>query len=426
MTRWWKHVAVLAAWLALGAAAQAQPGYPSPVGATRIMEPLRYTPEPQPNLVPGPISPAMAPAGPPASLNLSANHDGAFQLENYPTETAAYAAIGGMGLKRQGLTHLPIAFKDNQSRGLDTGTVPIGLGTLGNGGFNVFQRNATLLPQSLNLNQVDPSSMLGGRLTVGYLFGNEAVELTGFYTPPTSASMTVTDRGRLFVPFGPTNKIPLGFEGNNGLWLQADRVKASFTNEVANAELNYRVWSSAVNRTELILGARYFYSRERIDINTDDEFFFTNIFGAQDPRRQANYAVTTRNNLVAAQFGGEYSAPIPTEYLGWIWLTTMFKSAVGPNFIDRNQVLTRGDGRSAFNISHTSVRLSGLSEVSGFVDFHMLERLRFRFGYMAMYGVNFSTAGAQVEYNLTNQSNRPTDHGSVFWHGPVAEIQFLF
>ena len=428
MTRWWKHVAGLAAWLALGAAAQAQSGYPypSPVGATRIVEPLRYTPEPQPNLVAGPMTPEMAPVGPPTSLNLPADHYGAFQLENFPTETAAYGSIGAVSLKRQGLTRLPIAFTDTQSNGLDTGVVPTGLGNLGGGAFNVFQRNSTFLPLALGLNQVDPSSMFGGRLTVGCLIGNEAVEVTGFYTPPTTASRTVTDRGQLFVPFGPPNKTPIGFEGNNGIFLQADRVKASFTNEVANAELNYRSWSSAVNRTELILGVRYFFSRERIDINVDDEFFVRNIFGGEDPKRLANYAVTTRNNLIAPQFGGEYSAPIPHEYLGWIWLTGMFKTAVGPNFIERTQTLTRGDGLSAFNVNHTSVRLSGLTEVSGFVDIHILERLRLRAGYMAMYGVNFSTAGSQVEYDLTNQGGRPADRGSVFWHGPVAEIQFLF
>ena len=157
MTRWWKHVAVLAAWLALGVAAQAQPGLPSPVGAARIPEPMRYIPAPQPELVPGPTTPSVAPAGPPDSLNLPVGHSSAFQMENYPTESAAYAALGGMALHRQGLTHLPIAFTDNQSRGLDTGIVPVGIGRLGNNAFNPFQTNSTFLPQALNLNQITPS-----------------------------------------------------------------------------------------------------------------------------------------------------------------------------------------------------------------------------------------------------------------------------
>lgn len=426
MTKWWKHVALVAAWLALGATAKAQPGYPSPVGAARMVEPLRYTPQPQPDLVAGPITPQMAPVGPPSTLNLPADHNGAFQLENYPTESASFGSIGGMSLQRQKLTRLPIAFTDNQSRGRDTGIVPTGIGTLPNGAFNVFQTVPALLPQAQNLNDVNPAWNSGGRLTIGYLFGNSAIELTGFYNPNSSSNATVTNQGRLFVPFGPLNQSPLGFEGNNGLFLQADRVQTTFTSEIGSAELNYRTWDPGINRTELILGVRYFFSKERIDINTDDESSTRTIFGATDPTRLANYAVSTRNNLVAPQFGGEYSAPLPTQALSWIWLTLMAKGAVGPNFIETNRSLTRGDGLVGFTTSHSTVRISGLGEASGFVDFHLLDRVRLRAGYTALYGVNFSTAGSLVQYDLTSQTVGAKDHGSVFWHGPVAELQFLF
>ena len=426
MTRWWKHVALLAAWLVLGSVAKAQPGLPSPVGATRMAEPIRYTPQPQPDLVPGPMTPAMAPAGPPDTLNLPATHSGAFQVENYPTESAGYGSLGYLALRRQGLTHLPIAFTDNQSGGLDTGVTPKGIGTQGNGSFNPFQTNSNFLPPALNLHNIKPEWSSGGRLTVGYLFGNQAIELSGFYNPERSSDRIVANQGRLFVPFGPPNLTLIGFEGNNGLFNQADRVRVSFSNEIGNAEINYRRWDTGINATELIVGLRYFYSKERIDINTDDEFFTTSIFGERDPRRQANYSAITRNNLVALQFGGENSQPIPMESLGWIWLTAMVKGAVGPNFIERDLTLTRGDGFSGFHVNKNSVRISGLTEAAGFIDFHLLERVRFRAGYTAMYGINFSTAGAQVDYDQTNQGRRSTDHGNVFWHGPVAEFHFLF
>src|SRR4051812_19161677 len=104
MTRWCKHVAVFAAWLGLAVAVQAQEGYPSPVGATRMPEPLRYDPEPQPALVPGPINPLIAPAGPPDSLSLPADHTSAFQLEHYPIEDRCYAHLGATALKRWRLT----------------------------------------------------------------------------------------------------------------------------------------------------------------------------------------------------------------------------------------------------------------------------------------------------------------------------------
>ena len=426
MTRWWKHVAILAAWLALGARAQAQPGYPTPYGAARDLAPLHYTPEPQPYLVPGSMTPEMAPVGPPSTLNLPTNHTGAFQLENFPTESAGFGSLGGMALKRQKLAHLPVAFTDNQSNGVDTGIVPTGIGTLSNGAFNAFQNAPSVLPPALNLRDVNPAYNAGGRLTVGYLFGNSAVEVTGFYDPNGSSNASVANQGRLFVPFGPANQIPVGFEGNNGLFLQADRVQTTFTNDIGNVEVNYHAWDSGINRMELILGMRYFFSRERIEINTDDEFFTTGIFGNRDPRRAATYTVTSRNNLVAPQFGGEFSAPLPVDCLSWIWLTGMAKGAVGPNFIATNRSLTRGDGLSGFSDSHSTVRVSGLGEVSGFVDFHLLDRVRLRAGYMALYGVNFSTASSQVQYDLTSQNQGGKDHGSVFWHGPVAELQFLF
>ena len=90
----WKCVGVAAAWLGLGVAVQAQQEIPSPVGAARMIEPLGYTPKPQPDLVPGPLTPQVAPPGPPDSLALPSGHSSAFQLENYATESALYRAPG--------------------------------------------------------------------------------------------------------------------------------------------------------------------------------------------------------------------------------------------------------------------------------------------------------------------------------------------
>src|SRR5262245_32166880 len=148
MTRWFKRVAVFAAWLGLGTTVLAQEGYPSPVGATRIPEPLSYTPDQPPptNMVPGPLNPLIAPAGPPPSLNLPANHTSAFQLDHYPPESAAYASAGWMALQREGLARTPIALLDTQNNAIDTGNTPIGfLGTL------------------LSLNQANPNMYSGFR-----------------------------------------------------------------------------------------------------------------------------------------------------------------------------------------------------------------------------------------------------------------------
>src|SRR5262249_10297119 len=145
-------------------AAHAQPGMPMPVGATRITEPLSYTPKPQPVLVPGPITPEMAPVGPPDTLSLPAGHTGAFQAVDCPPATAPFPSIGALGLKRNRLNNQPIVFLDLQNNRVDTGIIPTGS-----------------VPEAFRLTQLRPDFSPGERLTVGYLWGDHAVEFTGFY-----------------------------------------------------------------------------------------------------------------------------------------------------------------------------------------------------------------------------------------------------
>src|SRR5262245_41233530 len=114
MTRWFKHVAVIAAWLGLAApVVLAQPGYPATVGAARQIGPLHYVPEgPPPDLAPGPVNPLVAPAGPPPSLNLPADHTNAFPCEGFPPENRFYASLGLLALRRSGLTDTDLVFVD--------------------------------------------------------------------------------------------------------------------------------------------------------------------------------------------------------------------------------------------------------------------------------------------------------------------------
>src|SRR5262249_47829501 len=150
---------------------------------------------------------------------------------------------------------------------------------------------------------------------------------TGFFVIPQTRSATVNGRGNLIVPFSAPNQgFPLGFEGNNGLWLNADQVRTFYVNQVGNAELNYRAWNGGLNQIELILGTRYFHSSEQVGIYTNDELFTLNALGNADPRRAATYTATSRNNLVALQAGGEYGFPIPLHpFSRFFWLTTMAK-----------------------------------------------------------------------------------------------------
>jgi hypothetical protein len=268
---------------------------------------------------------------------------------------------------------------------------------------------------------------VGARATLGYLCGDEAIELTGFYQGPKVSSRTAVNAGALLVPFyTPTGAFPLGFEGDNGLWNHADLVTLSYQSSVGSAELNYRRWDIAVNGIELLLGVRYFYDRENLNLYTNDDFFVQNVFGAFDLRKVATYSVVTRNNIVGPQVGVEYSFPCTIPCLGWLWFTGMAKGMAGPNYLERHWSLVRGDGFRGFDIAKNDIRLGQVYEVSATLDIHILERLRFRAGYTALWAVGVSNPAYQFEFNLAAQGIRPAESNSSFWHGPIAEIQFLW
>ena len=67
-----------------------------------------------------------------------------------------------------------------------------------------------------------------------------------------------------------------------------------------------------------------------------------------------------------------------------------------------------------------------LYELNGFVDFHLLERVRLRLGYNAMWFVHMANVTDQYDFNLQNTNGLNNQSGSVFFHGPMAELQFFF
>jgi hypothetical protein len=407
MTRWCKHVAVFAAWLGLGTVVLAQPGYPSPVGATRLPEPIRYVPDqPPPTLVPGPLTPQIAPVGPPDTLNLPADHTSAFQDDNFPPESAFFASAGGMALQRNGLTHLPVVFLDNQNLGIDTGRIPLG-------------RLDTLL----RVDEAAPSMRGGYRATVGYLYGSDAVELTGFYVPGGTNTATIAEQGSLFLPFANNMIVPKGFTGNRGLWNQADLAQISYTGAVGNLEANYRWWNSGIAGFEVITGIRYFYNQERIDILTDDDFLRRDLFDRPNAAWRATYSTSSRTNHVGVQFGLEYSTPLALDntWLSSVWVTCLAKSTMGPSFVERSWRLSRGDGLSGLEVHRNNILFGSVSDVCACIDWHVLDRVRVRAGYTAIWGLGFSAAASQIDFDFSHQGKRGTDNGNIFWHGPMAE-----
>ncbi len=400
--RWTWGVALVAGLVGQGGTALAQ-YVPSPVGATRIPEPLPCNPGPQPNLIPGPISPLAAPPGPGDQFSLTNQHSSAFQCETFPAEQAAYFHIGSQALIRgDRLGKGALAVLDPQN--LDTGDAPPP-------GSQVLQRYKDI---SQNMN-------VGVRATVGYLFNDsDSIELTGFYIDANYNSIETNIAGQVDAFF---HNAPLGFEGDNGLFLQADRLHTTFTQRIASGELNYRHCNKALTDVEVLFGVRYLDQRESLNIFTgDDDLTAIGVNGQNDPTLAATYLVETHNRIIAPQFGIEYAK----GFTHFVTFGLNAKAALGVNLVEVTTKLNRNDGFVGFQNHRDEYSFGQVYDVGATIDFHLLERAKLRFGYTAMWLVGVATATDNLDFNLANPAGRKSNYGSMFYHGPMVELQFLF
>jgi len=404
MTRRWVGVAVIAGCLAWAQAAPAQVAPGAPGAPAPLPEPIPFSPgaECGPNLVPGPVGPSNVPPGPADCLSLPDDGTGAFPCKECCPEEAWYFHVGALALRRQGLgSDFTIAVRDPQN--LDTGNPPPA-------GAPVLQ----------SLSQLDPHFNSGTTATLGFLWGEHAVELTGYYLFQGNRSRSVVDPGQIDSFFVNT---PLGFEGDNGMFLQADRLTSAFSSTLWNVEANYRYTSPALQEAELIVGARYFDLDERISSTFDDDgIAFPLVNGLPDPTRVATYSVRTHNRFMAPQLGFEWDHPL----LCWLSLGLGAKGAWGADNVELERQLVRGDGFQGFNGSHSTWQFSHLYEINSFVDIRLLERAKLRLGYNAMWFLHMANVGDQYDFNLQNTTRLLKDNGNVFFHGPLAQLEFLF
>lgn len=394
MSKRWMAVALVV--MSLGQTARAQ-SLPSPAPAV-MPEPIPYGPSPQ--MVPGPISPLAAPPGPGPDLSIPGNIPGAFD-EGYLEPKHCFFHIGAMALQRRHPGHFNIAILDPNN--LDTGASP-------------------LLPQpvAVDLSQVGPDYGWGVRGTVGWMRDGCALELTGYYIWERTGSFTVSAPGQLSAPF--VNP-PLGFEGNNNLWAQADTMTPSISSTLANGEFNVRWWSKAIHGAEGIVGIRYFDLQERFSLFTDDDgLVIQDVFGNPDPLRQATYSTRAHSRILGPQFGLEWSI----TPCCWLAMGLWGKGMWGLNWADVDVRLTRGDGFEGIKTTRSHTMFSQLYDVAGYVELHLLDRLRVRAAYNALWLLHVPVASQQVDFNLIEINGFRKDNGSLFYHGPLIEVQFLF
>jgi hypothetical protein len=274
---------------------------------------------------------------------------------------------------------------------------------------------------ALTTNSVSPEYAAGVRATVGYLCDDAAIELTGFYQPETRWSSSVFVPGSLGMGF---INAPPQFQGLSGsLWVPADSAGVSLREQLGDAELNYRWWSRAFSGFEGIIGFRYFEMDERAAISVDDSFTGA-ATGSAAPAAllQANYVARVNNHMLLAQTGFEWNQCL----YPWLSAGVMFKAAGGADDIEVTRRLTLGTGFVGTQGRASNWTWSTLYEVDAFLDFVALEKMRIRAGYMAMWVMHVGEGFQQVQYDLAVQSGPVRDSGSVFFHGPMIEVQFLF
>jgi hypothetical protein len=448
MCRGWKGLALLiAAWGCLNVPAQAQEGtYPSPVGAARMPQPIPKDPPPlapEPNLIPGPVSPQAAPMGPPDCLSLPYNHTSAFQCEEYVKENGFYADIGPIALQRNHLGAGDIAVVNARAVGLQNGAPVIP---------NPFEPPPPGIVGALNFNSVTPPLSLGIIGTVGYLWHNQAIEFSSFYIWENDVSKSVN------MPFSLDTMFynpPLAFIGA-GMFRYADSVGMNFGSSLFNAEANYRRWSAGYGGLEFIIGARYMRENEMLNITSAGTAILsdTNALGMPSPGTNAiSYMVITHNNIEVPQIGLEWNLPI----FKWLTLSLLGKAGWGANYLTTDVNLTRSDGLTAFNTMRHAWSFAQVYQLGAFADINLLERLRLRLGYTAFWLTGLAVAVDQVDFNLQGYQarqalgvqglanalqsgnlrsvfaaenayphGRANNDGSVIFYGPQIQLMFFF
>jgi hypothetical protein len=384
--------------------APAQPQANGPQPSVIANDPVPYAPSqamfpgvagpqvagtPDPSACPG-VQPIEVPKGP-----------NAFKDASCGSQCGCYFDVGGMALQRSRLGHQVIAVQD--ATGIDNGNPP-----------------AKHAPELQDLNQIPMDYQGGVDATLGYRWDCGSIELHGFYLFRNTTQVQTSQAGRLDSFF--VNP-PVGFEGDNGMWLQADVMRSSFRSEIGSAELMCNYWSDSAATCEGSLGFRFLDLTERLrQFTGDDDLTVRDINGNPDPTRQASYEIRTQNRIIGPQAGFQLTGHI----CPWLNCAIFGKACVGANFLDESVRLQRGDGFIGFSDERNKVIVSQVYEVGAYLDWCFCDGLHLRTGWMALILYDVATAQDQFDFNLANTLGRQKYDGSAFYQGPVIELQFYF
>jgi hypothetical protein len=386
------------------AVTRAQGPEPLPCGVSNCSPPVQ-----------APMPAWMAPRGPAKDLELPGNLPGAFPYDDDEycgDECGFYFGAGAQAMRRGTLGHSALALFNNHDETLPQRVSPTSL-------------------TAINLNDIRPEFVWGVKATLGYCWGNGALELTGFYLPQSETGTSIfgggiDDNTGSLIPgiltsffFNP----PLGFEGNDGLWVQADSIQVFYYSRLGNLEANYRTWSPAIFGCEGLAGIRYLDFQERLDMITND-----NGLNAADPsvpldlRAAATYSLRGRNHIVVPQIGWE----INKQMCKFLNIGFLGKAGWGANFYNLEAYLIRGDGLLGVREDRRGTSFAQVYAGTAFLDICVLPRGRLRVGYDLMGILGVPEVADQIHFDLAHQLFDVKTGGSVFYQGLMIEFQLFF
>jgi hypothetical protein len=404
MAKWWIGSAIIVLCVGGGPALRAQALYPT-TGSSTVTDPVPYAPAQSYSMPPAAMSPPVAPVATPGlmpALPGGTPNINTAEVQD-PEPHCWYSDIGAVVLMRQRLGDSVLAVRDPQM--LDTGRSPTGP-----------------LPVESRFGEFQPDFDGGVQATIGYKWDGFALEASGFYMPRQTSLGTKTDPGRLDSFF---YNPPLGFEGDNGLWLQADQMRIGVTETVSDAELNARWWShNYFTNWELLTGVRYMNIMDEMSIFTDDDgVLIRQLTGQPDPTRQATYDARGINHIIAPQLGLRWCG----QCCNWLTMGFSSKAAVGPNFAETEVSLVRGDGYLGFDTRNSErTVLSQVYDLSLYFTIHPWDGVYVRAGYMCLWAVDVAEGQRQVDFNLQDHIGRQDDEGSIFYNGPFVQFELFF
>lgn len=304
-----------------------------------------------------------------------------------------YVGIGTIALSRGAFGEEVVAVIDPQT--VDTGNLP--------------PANA---PVAARYNVVDEEFHFGVKGTIGWQLGADSIEFSGYYIPAQVATGDVVMPGRLDLPFA-NFPPPLGFEGTNFLWLQADRVEVRYEDEIYNLEVNYK--TSWLSWLAILGGFRYFDLNETFSIFTDDDGV---VVQPPDPLRMATVSSRVHHRLAGAQFGFQTRHYMTPPFS--VGLTN--KNFVAANFYEVDNFLVRGDGFQGPSASRDDIQLSGIIELEAYFQWQINYHMGLLLSYQTMWLLNVPEAQNQISFDPGNPGAVQDNNGNIFYHGPRLEF----